>query len=272
MTPTAQCALHPDRAATSVCPRCGAFTCTECNPDGRSQCPSCQQVTGASTSTPTPTPWERRAELGLVQAVWQTWKQTMLEPKKFWAELDPNGPGMDAFLYGWVITSAAGLLQIPFLILNLAQSASQFRELAKTMKDVPPPMQAMFDFFQTSPLILAIVLGVSTIVLFPLSMMMSTGLVHLGVRMVGGTQYPFSTTLRAISYAVAPNVLQGIPVIGGFAGIYTLVLEIWAIRDAHKLTTARAAIAVLWPVVLFCCCGVGGAIFFGAALASQLGK
>ena len=78
------------------------------------------------------------------------------------------------------------MLQIPFLILNLAQSASQFKELARTMKDVPAPMQAMFDFFQTSPLILAIVLGVSTIVLFPLSMMMSSGLVHLGVRMVGG--------------------------------------------------------------------------------------
>lgn len=272
MTPTAQCALHPDRAATSVCPRCGAFTCTECNPDGRSQCPSCQQVTGAGSSTPTPTPWERRAELGLVQAVWQTWKQTMLEPKKFWAELDPNGPGMDAFLYGWVITSAAGLLQIPFLILNLAQSASQFRELSKTMKDLPAPMQAMFDIFQMSPLILALVLGVSTIVLFPLSMMMSTGLVHLGVRMVGGTQYPFSTTLRAISYAVAPNVLQGIPVIGGFAGIYTLVLEIWAIRDAHRITTVRAAIAVLWPLVFVCCCVAGGTVLAIASIGSQLGK
>ncbi|MBL8935881.1 MAG: YIP1 family protein [Archangium sp.] len=273
MTPTAaQCALHPDRAATSVCPRCGAFTCAECNPDGRSQCPTCQQVTGTSSSTPTPTPWERRAELGLVQAVWQTWKQTMLEPKKFWAELDPNGSPMDAFLYGWLITSAGGLLQIPFLILNLAQSAAQFRDLAKTMKDVPAPMQAMFDFFQTSPLVLAVALGISTIVLFPLSMIVSTAMVHLGVRMVGGTQYPFSTTLRAISYSIAPNVLQGIPVVGGFVGIYTLVLEVWAVRDAHKLTTARAAVAVLWPLVLFCCCGVGAAIFFGAALASQLGK
>lgn len=270
MTPTAQCALHPDRAATSVCPRCGAFTCAECNPDGRSQCPSCQQVTGATSSTPVPTPWERRAELGLVQGVWQTWKQTMLEPKKFWAELDPNGPAMDAFLYGWLVTSAAGLLQIPFLILNLAQSASQFRELGKTMKDLPPQLQSMIDLFQTSPLVVAIGLAVFTIVVFPLSIMISTGLVHLGVRLAGGTQYPFSTTLRAISYSIAPNVLQGIPVIGGFVGIYTVVLEVWAIRDAHKLTTVRAAIAVLWPVVFFCCCGMGGAVLFGAALASRL--
>jgi hypothetical protein len=270
MTPTAQCAKHPDRAATSVCPRCGAFTCAECNPDGRSQCPACLQVTGTPGFTATPTPWERRAELGLVQAVWQTWKQTIFEPGKFWAQHDPNGPGMDAFLYGWLLSSVAGLLQIPFLILNFAQTQSQLRELTRAMKDVPAPMQSFLDLFSGNPVVLSVGLGVSAIVLFPLSVLFSTALVHVGVRMVGGTQHPFTTTLRVLCYSIAPNVLQGVPVVGGLVGIYTLVLEVWGIRDAHKLTTGRAIVAVLWPVVLLCCCGVGGAAIFGAALASRL--
>lgn len=272
MTPSAQCALHPDRVATSVCPRCGAFTCMECNADGRSQCPSCQQVTGTAGFVPTPTPWERRAELGFVQAVWQTWKQSVFEPAKFWAQLDPAGPGMDAFLYGWLMSSAAGLLQIPFLILNFAQTQGQIRDLTRAMKDVPAPLQSFFDLFLGNPVVLALVTGLSAVILFPLSIMISSGLTHLGVRMVGGTERPFSTTLRAICYALAPNVLQGIPVVGGLVGIYTVVLEVWGIRDSHKLTTGRAIVAVLWPVVLFCCCGLGGALLFGATLASRMGR
>ncbi|MBL8921588.1 MAG: YIP1 family protein [Myxococcaceae bacterium] len=269
MTPTAQCARHPDRVATSVCPRCGAFTCAECNADGRSLCPACQQTTGTAGFAPTPTPWERRAELGFVQAVWQTWKQTVFEPAKFWAQHDPNGPGLDAFLYGWLISSLAGVLQIPFLILNFAQTQAQMRDLARAMKDVPSPVQAFFDVFTGSPVVLSVGLGVSSIILFPLSVLIGAGLVHVGVRMVGGTQQPFTTTLRALCYALAPNVLQGVPVVGGLVGIYTLVLEVWGIRDGHKLTTGRAIIAVMWPMVLLCCCGGGAAVILAATLASR---
>lgn len=272
MTPTAQCATHPDRAATSVCPRCGAFTCAECNPDGRSLCPACQQVTGTSSAQIRPTPWERRAELGLVQALWQTWKETIFEPGNFCTSLDPQGPALDAFFYGWIITAIGGLVQIPFLILNFAQTQAQFQQLERSMKDVPAPVQAFFDLFTGNPVVIALVLGVAAGVLFPLSALLSGALTHLGVRMVGGTQNPFSTTLRCVCYANAPGVLAGIPVIGSLVGIYVVVLEVWSLREAHKLTTGRAVIAVLWPVVLFCCCGVGLAIVFGAAAASRLGR
>jgi hypothetical protein len=49
-----------------------------------------------------------------------------------------------------------------------------------------------------------------------------------------------------------------------------LVLEVWTLRDTYQLTTGRAIIAVMWPVVLFCCCGVGLAMVFGATAASRL--
>jgi hypothetical protein len=272
MTPTPQCAVHADRAATAVCPRCGAFTCTVCNPDGQTQCPSCQQVTGQRGAMPTPTPWERRGELGLVQAVWQTWRMTILEPASFLNQLDPNGPAMDAFLYGWLISAASGLLQIPFLILNLSQSQAQMKAITGSMKEVPPLLQSFFDTAFGNPLVLAVGIGVSTLVLFPLSTIIAAALTHLGVRMVGGTQNPFSTTLRAICYSLAPNVFAGIPVVGGLVGIYTVVLEVWAIRESHRLTTGRAMVAVLWPLFIFCCCGALGLSVFGVGLARALLK
>lgn len=270
MTPTAQCAKHPERAATSVCPRCGAFTCGECNADGRSLCPSCQQVTGTSQAAIEPTPWERRDELGVVQGFFQTWKKSMLEPGRFCPSIDPNRPAADAFFYGWLISSVAGLTQIPFLILNFAQTQAQMQQLTSTMKDLPPPMRAFFDLFAGNPVVISVVVGLSAVVLFPLSALIATLLTHLGVRMVGASQYSFATTMRCVCYSMGPNLLQGIPVIGGFAGLYTLVLEVWTLRDTYQLTTGRAIIAVMWPVVLFCCCGVGFAFLFGAAAASKL--
>lgn len=272
MTPSAQCAKHPDRLAASVCPRCGAFTCTECNPDGRSLCPACQQVTGASTAAIAPTPWERRAELGALQGLWQTWKQSIFEPARFCSSLDPHGPPLDAFFYGWILSALGGVVQIPFLILNFAQTQAQFQQLSRTMKDVPAPLQAFFDLFTGNPVVISLVLGLSAGVLFPLSVLFSSALTHLGVRMVGGTQNRFSTTMRCLCYSIAPNVLAGIPVVGSFVAIYTLVLEVWSLREAHRLTTGRAIIAVLWPVVLFCCCGMGMVALFGITAASRFGR
>jgi hypothetical protein len=227
-------------------------------------------VTGTGDAVAQPTPWERRAELGLVQAAWQTWRETMLEPRRFWASVDPMGSAMDAFLYGWLVTTLGGLLQIPFLLLNLAQTQAQLRDLTKMMKDVPAGLTSFIDLFMGNPVVVALVLADSTVVLFPISIAFSAGLTHVGVRLAGGTERPFSTTVRAICYAIAPNVLAGVPVIGGFVGIYTLVLEVWGVRDLHRLTTGRAAIAVLWPLIFFCCCGVAGAIVMAASLASRL--
>lgn len=271
MTPQAQCALHAERVATSVCVRCGAFTCAECNPSGTGTCPPCQQLTGSDQAYQPP-PWEKRDQLGFVQAVWLTWKSSIMTPNAFFRRLDPNGPTKDAFLYGWLLSSAGGLLQIPFLILNLLQTRTQLSELMRTMNDLPAPVKAVFELFNLSPLVLALTIGASAIVLFPLSVLFSTALAHLGVRMVGGTSQPFGTTLRVLCYAIAPNVLTGVPVIGGFVAFYTLALEVIGLREAHRITVGRAIVAVAWPVVLFCCCGLGGAVLFGAGLASVLAK
>lgn len=269
MNAPAQCALHPDRTASSVCPRCGAFTCAECNPTGQSHCPTCQQRTG-SDRVLTPTPWERRGELGFVQAVWQTWRQSVLEPGRFWAQLDPAGPALDAFLYGWLLTALTSVLQIPFLMLNFAQMQGQLAQLGKTLEELPAPAQAFMDLFMTNPVRIALLLSLWGLLVFPVSALLGAALPHLGLK-VSGSDKPFSTTLRVVCYAVAPNVLTAIPVVGGFAGLYTLVLEVWGLREAHGVSTGRAVFAVLWPVLVFGCCAGVGVVALIAAFASRLG-
>jgi hypothetical protein len=52
-TAGAKCPVHPDRAATRTCGRCGNFTCGECNVNGtEAMCPSCRQLVGGSAPFP----------------------------------------------------------------------------------------------------------------------------------------------------------------------------------------------------------------------------
>src|SRR5437867_4209924 len=61
-----RCARHVDRSAPSTSARCGNFMCDECSLSGQSPtCPACRELAGSSAREPTP--WERRAEIGIVQ-------------------------------------------------------------------------------------------------------------------------------------------------------------------------------------------------------------
>ncbi|MGA9523903.1 MAG: B-box zinc finger protein [Myxococcaceae bacterium] len=47
-TPSAQCAIHADQRAQSICARCGNFMCNTCTEGGaHDSCPTCRDVTGA---------------------------------------------------------------------------------------------------------------------------------------------------------------------------------------------------------------------------------
>jgi len=75
-------------------------------------------------------------------------------------------------------------------------------------------------------------------------------ILHIFVYLVGGRQ-GIGQTIKAVIYAQTPNLLLGwIPFLGVITGIWTLVLEILGIRELQKLTTGRAVLAVLLPVIL----------------------
>ncbi len=259
-----QCARHPERVAQTVCPRCGNFTCSECNPDGRSLCPSCVALGGPELSLGEPTPWERRGELGLVQGFFQTWKASLLEPQRFFLTVRADGPALDALIYAWLITIATALLQIPFTWLN----SGQFIESMQKLGEANEGFKSVAEFFSNlagSGILFAIGTAVFAIVLFPVGLVISAGLTFLGGLMFGASDKGFNATVRAICYSYGASLFSFIPFIGGLAGIWTVVLEVWAIKDVQRTSWPRAIGAVLWWLVLFCCCaGVVGAIAVGA--------
>ena len=68
-----------------------------------------------------PTPWERRAELGIVKALVETWKDSMFAPEAFWSRVRPDSPWQDSLFYAWIVFGIGALLQLPLRSLQAAQ-------------------------------------------------------------------------------------------------------------------------------------------------------
>jgi hypothetical protein len=75
-------------------------------------------------------------------------------------------------------------------------------------------------------------------------------ILHIFVYLVGGRN-GLEQTLKAVMYASTPSLLLGwIPLIGIIAGIWAIVLEVLGIRELHNISTGRAVLAVLLPIVI----------------------
>jgi len=93
--------------------------------------------------------------------------------------------------------------------------------------------------------------------LYVLSSFITSGIIHLLLKLFGGANRPFETTFRVICYAQASAaVFNFLPLCGGLMailwGIYALVI---GLKAAHGTQAWRTALAVLFPWIL--CCGLG---------------
>ncbi len=92
---------------------------------------------------------------------------------------------------------------------------------------------------------------------------------HLFVLLVGG-RMGLGTTLKAVIYAATPSLLFGwIPLLGFFAGLWALVLEVLAIRELHEISTARAIFAVAIPFAIVVILAMLALAFFTIATVSS---
>jgi len=85
---------------------------------------------------------------------------------------------------------------------------------------------------------------VMIIVQFIFAFIIATWL-HLFVYLLGGRK-GYLQTLKSVTFGSTPAMLLGwIPFIGFLAGIWTIVLEIFGIRELQEMATGKAVLAVL---------------------------
>jgi hypothetical protein len=188
------------------------------------------------------TPWESGG--GFIGAFLKTTQEVLFSPGRFFKKIS-SGEGYWAPLIYGLITGIIGQGAAIFWLWLLA---AQFI-----------PMDRLP--FQYSISILQIIVPLpfqEAIAIF-----IGSGIIHLCLMIVRGNKSGYKTTFRSIAYSYSAYLFGVIPFIGLlFGGIYAIILTIIGVREGHGISTGKAVLAVLLPVIV-----IFGLIFIAIFLA-----
>lgn len=98
-----------------------------------------------------------------------------------------------------------------------------------------------------SPLILA-----GMVVLSPLAIvgvMIAAAIIHILLKILGAKRN-YEATFRVFSYAYAVSLFSWIPLVGVFASLYGIYLEVIGLSKVHSISKLRVLVALLLPIVI----------------------
>jgi hypothetical protein len=177
--------------------------------------------------------------------LFNTWKETMFYPGRFFSQTPKDAGLGNPLLYAIIIGSISIIIDVLWQILFIALKISFFG----TMRggEMPPQIQIgmMIGLAVFSPIIMTIVVFIWA------------GILHLSAMIVGGNKKGFEATFRSVTYATSPGLFSLIPLCGQFiGGIWQIVLTIIGLKNTHQVSTGRAVIAYLLPLILCAGCGI----------------
>ncbi len=241
------------------CPHCGKEIA-----DNQEFCQYC----GAGVTAPAPgaarrekVPWEDRGTEGFFGGLLKTLKGALFSPAEFFKKMAVTGGLADPILYALIV----GMVGVIFSYLwqILFQGAVQ-SYLPVEMKSMPG-----YNIFQTLGLA---VVAVAMPFIIILGLFIWSGILHLFLTMVKGAKAGFEATFRVVSYSYSTNILNVIPFCGGIiASVWSIVLAVIGLREAHDTSGGKAAFAVLFPFVLCCGLAVAVALLMMGVIAASIG-
>ncbi len=196
-------------------------------------------------------PWDRRQELGIVNAFFETMKMVLLQPAEAFTVMKTEGGLGEPLIYAFIGGSVGFFFYLVFSLL--------FRSVG--MMAGRNPLGQMFGaglgfifFLILIPVFILIVVFVGSAIL------------HLCLMLVGGAKRSFETTTRVVCYCLGSTYpLMIIPLCGGaISGVWAIVVECIGLARAHETDTGRAVLAVFLPIIVCCGGGLLLGFFFGA--------
>jgi len=186
--------------------------------------------------------WDRRQELGLFPAFIETLKLVLLNPTTAFSAMKTEGGLSEPLIYA-VIGASVGF--IVNLLFSLLMSSFGFMGNRNALAGI------------LSAGVGAVVLVVFVPVLIALGLFIGSAILHLCLMLVGGARRPFETTFRVVCFgAGSAYPLMMLPICGGvISGVWCIVVQCVGLTRAHQITTGRALLAILLPIIV--CCGGG---------------
>jgi len=210
-------------------------------------------------------PWEEREQRGFLGAFFETTKEVLSAPTSFFQRMPVEGGIPSPLLYGGLagyIGLVAGALYSTALQALFAGSLATLGNRGEGA-----PLMGMMQ--GGLGLIVQIVLGPIQVIV---GLFLMSAIYHVLLMLFGGARKGFEATFRVVCYGQAAALLGIIPVCGMLAGLYSIVLYVIGLSEAHGISRGKAAAAVLVPILLVCCCCVGGLMIMFGGLAGVLSQ
>jgi hypothetical protein len=176
-------------------------------------------------------PWESGE--GFIGAFFQTVWDSLFSPTKFFKKISFGEGYWAPLIYGLI----TGIIGKGFAIFWLWLFIAQWIPI---MDRIP---------FQYSLSIIQIIVPLpfqQAIAIFIIS-----AIIHLCLMIVRGNNNRYRTTFRAISYSNSAQLFNIVPFVGSLiAFIYMIILFIFGVREGHEISTGKAVLAVLLPLIV----------------------
>lgn len=221
-------------AESDVCPLCGTEMGAGTEGAGDRPAPPGRGAGVGRASPGGPPPFEDPAE-GFLGGLWRSWKESLLRPSRFFSRVGDGGTILRPLLYYLIVTVVGAFFTLMWqsVWISLVQ-VEGYAEVGEAMA-VGPVLSFFF-----SPFVALVVLVMGVLVY------------HLGALVLAPDRQGMAATARVVCYAAGPAVLAAVPVLGSLvAGVWTLVLQVVGLREAHRTTTGRALLMVFWPWLAF---------------------
>ncbi len=261
----AVCAQHSETPAIAACDRCGTFYCAAClerASDNKLYCEACRARFA-------PLPWDKRADLGIARAWWQTATLMLRAPIVTLKSAQRDASLGSSILYAMIATAAG--FATTFVMYGLLFAGMYLFGLNETR-----------EMGGASSAVISVVTGVFVfafyavgIFIFQLAMLMGfSGLEHVILKMFGERNLSsYSVTVRAHALGLSPYVLGLIPFCGVFVmGLWSMITRCLTLAELQRVSPGKAVGAVVAPMVVMC----GGIIalyaLIIAVVVSTIGK
>ena len=194
-------------------------------------------------------PWESKE--GFVGAFFKTTQEVLFSPTKFFKKAAAGKGYWSPFIFAMI----SGIIGFGVVLLW------QWLFFSKM---VPTQIHSLIPY---SLFLSVVIILIPFMIAF--SILIGSGVTHLCLMIVGGNRKGFEATFRAISYSYSAQLFNIVPFIGNLiGGIYLLILTIIGVREGHDISTGKAVLAVLLPLIVVAGLGILMAIlipiFFGS--------
>jgi len=183
------------------------------------------------------TPWEKRADLGLFNSIFLTFKKALFQPGVlFKAKNYPEGIG-EPLAFGLLIGGFGDMLAFfwPVLLFSLG---------------FVPFGGSVFAHLNGIWIFLTLLVGIPLAVI--LNIFFYSGILHLMLLMVRGGKQGYRSTFRVVAYSQSALLWNIIPFMGSWiATVWKLVIQIIGLHEIHHISYVRVIMAFLLPVFIF---------------------